>query len=108
MNDVTQAAALLEGLAGCAVVGDRAYDSDAVIAAIEQGGTAAVIPSRAHRRQPRMLDRVAYAKRNVVERYFGRLKAFRRLATRYDKTASSYGAQWALGALLVALSGWGS
>lgn len=108
MNDVTQAAALLDGLVGCAVVGDRAYDSDALIAGIERSGMAAVIPSRATRRRPRVLDREAYAKRNVVERYFGRLKVFRRLATRYDKTASSYVSQLVVGALLVALSGWGS
>ena len=67
---------------------------------------AAVIPSRANRKQPRVLDRGAYAMRNVVERYFGRLRAFRRVATRYDKTASSYAARLALGALLVSLSGW--
>lgn len=106
MNDITQATALLDGLVASAVVGDRAYDSDALLAGIEGRGMAAVIPSRANRKQPRVLDRAVYAMRNVVERYFGRLKAFRRVATRYDKTASSYAAQLALGALLVALSGW--
>ncbi len=89
------------------IVGDRAYDSDALVAHIEGLGGRAVIPSRANRREPRELDRTAYAQRNVVERWFGRLKQFRRLATRYEKTARSYLGVVATSAWLVALTGWG-
>lgn len=88
------------------MVGDRAYDSDAFVARVRAQGMAAVIPSRAKRRLPRVLDVEAYARRNVIERLFGRLKQFRRVATRYEKTASSYAAALALAALLVVLSGW--
>lgn len=88
------------------VVGDRAYDSDAFIAHIESLGGRAVIPSRSNRRQPRALDKVAYRQRNVIERWFGRLKVFRRIATRYEKTALSYLGAVAAAAWLVALTGW--
>lgn len=65
-----------------------------------------VIPSRTNRRTPRALDTLAYTRRNVIERLFGRIKAFRRIATRYDKTAASYSAWLAFVATLVVLSGW--
>jgi transposase len=66
----------------------------------------AVIPSRKARRHPRRLDRCRYARRNVIERWFGRVKAFRRIATRYEKTSSSYAGFVATAATLVALTGW--
>ena len=106
VNDVTQAALLVHGLRGRAVVGDRAYDADDFLVCIDSQGMAAAIPSRANRRIPRPLDAAAYARRNVIERLFGRLKEFRRVATRYDKTAVSYAASLALAAAVVVLSGW--
>ncbi len=106
VNDVTQADRLLRGLRGRAVVGGRAYDSDALLASIAAQDMAAVVPSRRNRKVQRPLDAEAYAQRYVIERLFGRLKAFRRVATRYEKTASSYGAVVALASALVVLSGW--
>lgn len=58
------------------------------------------------RKVTRTLDREAYRQRNVIERWFGRLMGFRRIATRYDKTWRSYAAFVATAALLVAMSGW--
>ncbi|QQV58209.1 transposase (plasmid) [Ralstonia syzygii subsp. celebesensis] len=52
----------------------------------------AVIPSRAHRRERRPLDRHLYRSRNLVERFFARIKQFRRIATRYDKLAQRFSA----------------
>ncbi len=106
VNDVTRADWLIEGTGGTAVVGDRAYDSDAVIRSIEARGRTAVIPSRSHRKVARALDPGRYRTRNVIERWFGRLKGFRRVATRYDKTLLSYAAVVATAAFVVALSGW--
>jgi putative transposase len=106
VNDVTQACGLVVGLRGRAVVGDRAYDSDAILASIEAHGMEVVIPSRANRNAPRTIDKDAYEQRNVIERFFGRLKQFRRVATRYEKTAISYAASVAVAASLVELSGW--
>jgi transposase len=107
VNDITRAEALLEGEGPVGrVIGDRAYDSDAFIAHIAERGGAAVIPSRARRRVPRALDLTTYATRNVIERFFGRLKQGRRVATRYDKTACSYAGVVAVSAVHLWASGW--
>ena len=66
----------------------------------------AVVPSTRTRRHPRRLDRARYAQRNVVERWLGRMKMFRRVATRYDKTSISYAGFVVLAAMVVALTGW--
>jgi transposase len=106
VNDITQARGLLPAREGVGIIADRAYDSDAFLAHVKSFKMRAVIPSRAHRRRRRRLDRVRYRDRNVIERWFGRLKAFRRVATRYDKTASSYVGFVAAAAMLVAITGW--
>ena len=106
MNDVTQATRLTEGLRAGVVVGDRAYDCDAFLAAIAAQDSAAVVPSRARRRVQRPLDVAVYATRNVIERFFGRIKQSRRVGTRYDKMATSYGSFVAMAALLARASGW--
>ncbi len=77
-HDITQARALIQPGDGKKVVGDRGYDSDDFIGYVRTHGMRAVIPSRRHRRAQRRLDRAAYAQRNVVERWFGRIKGFRR------------------------------
>lgn len=107
MNDITQAARLVSRhVDGTGVIGDRAYDSNEFAQHLKDLKLEVVIPSRANRVFPRSIDAEIYRRRNVVERWFGRLKQFRRIATRYDKTQSSYGGFIALGAFLVALSGW--
>jgi transposase len=88
--DCTVAADLLAGLAVGAVLADKAYDTNAVVAAITRVGAAVVVPSKRSRRTARVLDRNLYADRNKVERFFNRLKQYRRLATRYDKSAASF------------------
>jgi transposase len=105
-SDVTQAIPIVDRRHGSALVGDRAYDSDAFVAHGKALGMRAVIPSRRHRRKQRRLDRATYAERNVIERWFGRMKTFRRIATRFDKTSSSYAGFVATAAMLVAISGW--
>lgn len=107
VNDITRAAELVcRPREADAVVGDRAYDSDAFVAHVEAFGMKVVIPSRARRRVVRPHDKDAYRSRNVIERYFGRLKQLRRVATRYDKTAVSYASIVAVAATLVSLTGW--
>jgi transposase len=106
VSDVTHACWLIHGQEGAAVIGDRAYDSNAVIDRIEACGQAAVIPSRSNRKVVRAIDEVLSLRRNVIERWFGQLKGFRRVATRYDKTLLSYVGLLATGAFVVALSEW--
>jgi transposase len=83
--DVTEAEPLLEGVAADAVAADKAYDSQSLVDAIEASGAEAVIPPRANRTEPRTFDRHIYKGRNLIERFFCRIKHFRRISTRYDK-----------------------
>lgn len=73
-----------------AFLADRGYDADAIREEIANAGIEAVIPARKGRRHPAIHDRQKYKLRNLVERLFNKLKNWRRVATRYDKTASSY------------------
>lgn len=88
--DIKQAGALIEGLGAGAVVGDRGYDADALVALIHAAGAEAVIPPRSNRTEQRDYDRHIYEDRNLVERFFSRLKQFRRIATRYEKLARNF------------------
>jgi len=72
------------------VVADKGYDADHFVAGIEATGAEAVIPPRSNRLAPRKFDRHLYRARNLIERFFARLKHFRRIATRYDKLAKSF------------------
>lgn len=88
--DITQADALIEGLSTKAVIADKGYDADALVAVIHAAGAQAVIPPRRNRTEQRPYDRHPYQDRNLVERFFNRVKQFRRIATRYEKLARNY------------------
>ncbi|MFG1287452.1 IS5 family transposase [Xanthobacter versatilis] len=85
VGDVTAAPALVEGLAGGAVLADKAYDSNAFRRRVTDMGAAAVIPSNRTRKILIPHDATANKRRNRIERCFNRLKHFRRFATRYDR-----------------------
>ncbi len=90
-SDCAQAEALLADLQpGTTVLGDKAHDANAVVRCIERAGGQANIPSRSCRKIPRPFDRTLYKGRNRIERFFGRIKEFRRVASRYDKTARNF------------------
>ena len=72
------------------MLADKGYDSDDVRGALLLKGILPVIPPRANRTQQIDCDFDAYRDRNRVERMFNRIKQFRRIATRYDKTALSF------------------
>jgi transposase len=95
--DVTQAEALIEGVPIEVVIGDKGYDSRAVVEAIKARGAEAVIPSQKNRKEQRAYDQDRYKDRNLVERFWFKLKQYRRVATRYEKTACNF-----LGFILVA------
>ena len=90
VHDITAAPALLEGFAASAVLGDKAYDSNAMRQIIAQSGADAVIPSKRLRKTAIPLDQEAYKHRNRIERCFNKLKHFRRFATRYDRRTDYY------------------
>ena len=92
MADISQARALIDAIPAQAGIADKGYDSDTLIEAIEHSGAQAVIPPRRNGLTPRYVDWHRYKARNLVERFFNRLKQFRRLATRYDKLDRRFGA----------------
>ncbi len=94
------------------VIADKGYSTKAIRTHLRERGIPATIPERrdqqANRKRkgraggrPPAFDRTAYKRRNVVERCFNRLKQFRAIATRFDKTATSYRAMIDLATLLI-------
>ena len=73
-----------------AFLADKAYDADALIETLEERGIIPVIPSKANRLVQRKTDFALYCERNLIERFFCKLKGFRAIATRYDKLASTF------------------
>jgi transposase len=72
------------------LVADKGYDTDAFRAFLKRRKIRIVIPGKSSRKKRIRHDRQAYKRRNVIERCFGRLKDFRRIATRYDKLAANF------------------
>jgi len=100
-GDAPQAMALVNGLPAEVVIADTAYDSDALRAAIAEKGAIAVIPNNPSRAIKHPLDKHLYAQRHLVECCFSKLKQFRRVATRYEKTARNYQAILTLAATVL-------
>jgi len=72
------------------VVADRGYDARAILELIAERGGRGHIPTQRDRKVQRSVDPVLYRQRNLVERFFNKLKHFRKIATRYEKTAQNY------------------
>lgn len=85
VHDSQCAQALLDGKKANFVIADKAYDNKIILQRIAQMGAIAVIPSRSNRKEARDFDKHYYKNRNLVERFFSRLKQFRGIATRYCK-----------------------
>lgn len=88
--DCKQALALLDGLKAEAVLADKGYDADYIVETVNGMNALVVIPPKSNRKVLRDYDADLYKERNIVERMFNKLKHFRRVATRYDKTALSF------------------
>ena len=89
-NDMKQAGDLIAGFHPNYVMADRAYDADSLMDAILDAGAEPVIPPRRPRRYQHYYDKDLYKERNQIERFFGKLKEFRRIATRYDKLLQNF------------------
>ena len=82
---------LLDGLPPArALVADRGYDARAIIELVREHGRIAHIPPQRDRRVQRSVDPALYRQRNLIERFFCKLKHFRRVATRFDKPARNF------------------
>ncbi len=100
-GDAPRAPALLDGLRPGHVIADAAYDSDAIRERVRRAKAKACIRPNPTRRRKKRYDRRRYKARNVIERFFGSIKRFRRVTTRYEKKAENYlGFAW-LAAVLV-------
>ena len=83
---------LLQDIAVVTLIGDKACDSDALLDRLAEHGVKTVRPPKKNRTLPRTFDRDAYRDRHRIETVFCKIKAFRAIATRYDKTASRFAA----------------
>jgi transposase len=87
------------------LIADKAFDADArVLEPLAAAGKTAVIPPRANRSLPRDYDRELYAARHLIENFFAKIKQFRAIATRYEKTARNFLAAVQLVASVVRLN----
>ena len=98
-SDKTAVPDLLAGLpAAAALVADRGYDSRAILDIVKAAGGTAHIPTQSRVKLQRSVEPALYRRRNLIKRFFCKLKQFRRLATRFDKLARNFLAAVALGA----------
>lgn len=103
-HDITVAADLLADLGeGRMLLADRAYDADWLRERLIEQGAWANIPPRKGRKEPRCFSPHLYKARNVIERFFNKIKWFRRIATRYDKLGSHFLAMIKLAAIRLRL-----
>lgn len=89
-SDVGQAAALIDGFRAAHVLADKGYDADHFREAIRRAHAKPVIPFTRSRAAVSRHDTDLYKERNRVERFFSKLKQFRRVATRYDKLLANF------------------
>lgn len=101
--DITRGVDLIGGHNPGAVIADRGYDGDKFVAAIAARGAEAVIPPKKNRVVPREYDKHTYKERNLAERFIGRIKQYRRVATRYEKTARNFLSMVHMAAIMVLL-----
>ena len=100
-HDLAGAEPLLDDIEPQALIGDKAYDADVLIETLARRHVTAVIPSKANRKILRPCDFALYCERNLVERFFNKIKHFRRIATRYDKLAEKFLAALKLAAVRI-------
>jgi len=90
-HDLIGADELLPAMEADTLLADKAYDADErVLALLAARGKNAVIPPKANRKTIRDYDKELYQARHLIENFFAKLKQFRAIATRYDKTARNF------------------
>lgn len=90
-HDLEGADALLNDIKADAFLADKAYDADErVLNRLHSIGCNAVIPPKSNRKEQREYDQELYKARHLIENFFAKLKQYRAIATRYDKTATAF------------------
>ena len=100
-SDIGQAENLVKGEKCINLLADKGYDSRDFRSSLKQRGITSVIPGRKNRKEAIDYDKELYKRRNGVERFFGRIKEFRRISTRYDKTKIMYKGAVVLAAICI-------
>ena len=103
-HDLTCAEPLIDGADPGALLADKAYDADTLIDTLTQRKITPVIPPKANRKVQRACDYALYCERNLVERFFNKIKHYRAIATRYDKLARNFLAAVQLVAAIILLN----
>lgn len=101
-HDMNGVAPLIKGVSFNALLADKAFDADWLLQDLNQRGATAVISPKANRKIQRDYDAEVYKWRHLVENYFAKIKEFRGIAARYDKTDCSHATCWNLLAALIA------
>ena len=99
--DTVGIAPLLAGIEFGALLADKAFDSNAIIADLDQRGAKVVISQHPRRTKPIKIDLEMYKWRHLIENFFGKLKEFKRIAMRADKTDQSFEANIYLAAAVI-------
>jgi transposase len=99
--DTAGVAPLIEGIEFGALIADKAFDSDRIIAELNHRGAKIVIAQHPRRAKPLPLDRDLYKWRHLIENFFCKLKEFKRIAMRADKTDKSFAAMIYLAATVI-------
>ena len=89
-HDIAFAHDLVEDIEAEALLADKGYDANHLVEKIEKRGTQIVIPAKQNRKIQRVYDTDLYKERNRIERFFNKLKQFRRVAARYDKLLANF------------------
>ena len=100
-NDITQIEPLLQGLKAGHVLADKGYDGQRAMDAIAASGAKPVVPRRTITAKWRSFDATIYKDRNLIERFFSKIKHFRRIATRYDRCATTFFGAITLAAIVI-------
>lgn len=103
-SEYLAADAMIAGFQADYVIADKGYDSDSFVLTIASEGAQAVIPPRSNRKTLRYYDAELYKERNHVERFFQKLKNYRRIATRYERLARNYFAMLTLVSIVIWLA----
>ena len=91
-HDMMDVQPLIDDVHFDALIAGKAFDAGWLREQLDQRGASAVIPSLANRKRPAAYDKHMYRWRHLIENYFAKIKEFRGIATRYDKTDISYAA----------------
>jgi len=89
-HDITQAAILTEEIHDSAILGDKGYDADHFIDWLNKNNNSHTIPPKRNRKNPRDYDQHRYKERHLVECFFSKMKHFRRVFSRFDKSVNSF------------------